>query len=147
MMEDSEHLTSPSEEGAIIASSTPNAADAAIQDLNSIIPLEKPATVTEERDVIKKFEDDSTLHLQKTYYVIPSKWWKQWKEFVGYERYGYSSDNSRVPPPIDNSVLIEANDPPGEERIKKTLMENYDFHIVSEETWVNLQKWYVHIHY
>lgn len=104
------------------------------------IPLTpQPATPQEERaviDALEKKADDEGTKLGQTWYIVSQRWWKQWKEFTG-------SDYPRPRPgPINNDDIIESGDPPGEEKIKKSATEDYDFHIVSTDIWNLLQHWY-----
>lgn len=102
----------------------------------------QPEIPTEEKDHIKKLESkasDDGMKVGQIWYVVSSRWWKQWKDYVAYDWYSSIDQNRPKPPPIDNSNLLEEGD---EDKIKKNCMENYDYVIVSEEIWFTLHSWY-----
>jgi len=105
----------------------------------------QPSSPEEEKALIKSFEQETSaqgMQMGDTYYIVSTKWYKSWKEYVIWDPYYRSSIQSPKPGPIENEVLIEAGSEPGDEKIRKTCMENYDYVIVSPKTWFHWQSWY-----
>ena len=44
-------------------------------------------------------------------YLVDTKWYKQWKKYVGYDSWdtSYVGDQSAHPGPIDNTPLLKGN--------------------------------------
>lgn len=62
----------------------------------------------EQRTKIQQYED-APLSKTANYYLIDGRWFKSWKEYVGYE-YEYTAEaESDSPGPIDNSGIQDAD--------------------------------------
>ncbi|XP_070541952.1 uncharacterized protein [Ptychodera flava] len=75
-----------------------------------------------------------------TWYLVGSRWFKQWKKYVGYEswdlyRFG---EPSSYPGPIDNSGLFKENS----RDLKEHLLAERDYSLVPEVGWKKLISWY-----
>jgi len=108
------------------------------------IPPPRPGTNEEERQIIKDLEAKANMEgfkLGATYYIIATKWYKSWKDFVRYESWYPTHHTVSRPGTIENDTIIEPGSQPGDEKIRKTCMENYDFMIISEDMWKTLQAW------
>lgn len=130
------------------ANGTINAAEAALQPNNvteTPIPPQ-PETPEEEKQIIKDLEAKANLEGFKagdTYYIVSTNWYKRWKDYVRYDWYSSNAlARSGKPGPIDNDNIIEPGSPVGDERIRKSAMENYDFVIMSSDCWRTLHHWY-----
>ena len=135
--------------GSILNSARGSNPNTNVANINNVIPANKQ-NITKapsqglrdpvvEREIIKAFEEEAqTVRPDKIYYILSSRWWKQWKEYVSFD---YLSEGKPLPTAMDNFSIIEKDDPPGQERLKKSCMENYDFLVVGQETWENLQEW------
>eukprot|EP01118_Nematostelium_gracile_P016981 TRINITY_DN7131_c0_g1_i1.p1 TRINITY_DN7131_c0_g1~~TRINITY_DN7131_c0_g1_i1.p1 ORF type:complete len:918 (-),score=273.75 TRINITY_DN7131_c0_g1_i1:43-2796(-) len=94
----------------------------------------------DEKKYIKELEAKANLagiQMGQTWYLVNSRWWKSWKEYVAYEIYNYG--NGAPPSEINNENLIE---PGTDGKLKKSCMEPIDFIVVSEEMWDTLHCWY-----
>lgn len=97
-------------------------------NIETFVPPQKPDSIDKEKAIIKHLErETSDLKLGETFYVISSKWLRNWK-------------NNDIPNPgsINNEFLLEENS----DKIKRNCLENYDFSIISKEIWITLQSWY-----
>lgn len=112
-----------------------------LKEIEDPIP-DTPSTPEEEKNLIKEMEAKNPMKPGDTWYVISSQWWRKWKDYVSYDYSSYSSFRQK-PGPIDNADIIEY-DPeckPGEEKIKKSLMEHYDFVVVHSKIWKTFLSW------
>jgi hypothetical protein len=111
------------------------------QQLPPFQPAPKPATPEEEKQIVKQLDQQANqdgLKAGDTFYVISARWLRQWKEYVSYD--WSKSYESEKPGAIDNDSIIEPGEP-GDDRIRRNCMENYDFIVVSREIWFTLQSW------
>ncbi|XP_074646893.1 ubiquitin carboxyl-terminal hydrolase 15-like isoform X2 [Tubulanus polymorphus] len=80
--------------------------------------------------------------LQKgdTWYLIDTKWYKQWKKYVGFDNWDTSLVGDKVvyPGPIDNSPLLKD----GTSDLKDHLIDELDYLLVPTEGWNKLVTWY-----
>lgn len=74
------------------------------------------------------------------WYLIDSKWFKQWKKYVGYEYWdtGSVGDESANPGFIDNSPILKEDG----KTLKDHLLEEIDHVLVPEEAWEKMLSWY-----
>src|SRR4051794_24421112 len=52
------------------------------------VPSTRPSTREEEKSIIKELEASANVEgfkVGETWYVIATKWWKSWKDFVSYD--------------------------------------------------------------
>ena len=74
-------------------------------------------------------------------YLIDTKWFKQWKKYVGYDNWdvGLAGEESANPGPIDNSPLFKEGTT---DTLKDHLMDELDFVLVPDDAWQKLTAWY-----
>uniref|UniRef100_A0A2K5RDJ2 Ubiquitin carboxyl-terminal hydrolase n=1 Tax=Cebus imitator TaxID=2715852 RepID=A0A2K5RDJ2_CEBIM len=74
-------------------------------------------------------------------YLIDSRWFKQWKKYVGFDSWDmYSMGQHNVfPGPIDNSGLFSD---PESQTLKEHLIDELDYVLVPTEAWNKLLNWY-----
>ncbi|KAL4226967.1 Ubiquitin carboxyl-terminal hydrolase 15 [Mactra antiquata] len=80
------------------------------------------------------------LILGETWYILDTKWFKQWKTFVGYDQwdqYGAAEPSSN-PGPIDNKPLYEEES----KKLKEHLIDELDYTLMPDEGWDKLLSWY-----
>jgi len=87
-----------------------------------------------------------TQYLQKalqkgeTWYLIDSRWFKQWQKYVG-NTYPYEKGKeTSFPGPIDNTSLFA--DITKSDDLKNHLMEGVDYELLPVEAWESLLNWY-----
>lgn len=106
------------------------------KDLNSNGKL----TLEQQRDSLKELLQ-VPLSKGETWYLIDSKWFKQWKKYVGFE--SWEADKAGIesihPGPIDNSGLFKG-DTPG--MLKSHLIDELDYVLLPTEAWEKLVNCY-----
>lgn len=131
--------------------------------MNGNGPRKRPPPA-QQRDTIKPWLDGKqpTLKIADVYYVISTKWLKQWKAYVSFDEEtttpaaadegggdgaaeGAGEQPRKPPNSIDNSVLLK--DPgfksKGNEPVIKTkAIEGVDFILIPQKPWAYLYKWY-----
>ncbi|XP_072175057.1 ubiquitin carboxyl-terminal hydrolase 4-like [Diadema setosum] len=84
---------------------------------------------------------DTPLVKGDTWYLIDSRWYKQWKKYVGYDSwdvYNMGNDASN-PGPVDNSgIFVDGQ----VGTLKEHLIDELDYVLVPTEAWNLLTKWY-----
>ncbi|XP_043934415.1 ubiquitin carboxyl-terminal hydrolase 4-like [Protopterus annectens] len=75
------------------------------------------------------------------WYLIDSRWFKQWKKFVGFDSWDMYSvgDCSYFPGPVDNSGLFADQDT---QALKEHLIDELDYVLLPTEAWNKLVSWY-----
>ncbi|XP_038054457.1 ubiquitin carboxyl-terminal hydrolase 15-like [Patiria miniata] len=76
-----------------------------------------------------------------TWYLLDSKWFKQWKKYVGYDSwdmYNLGNETSN-PGPIDNSGLFAAD---STDKLKENLIDDLDYLLLPTDAWDKLASWY-----
>ncbi|XP_054022957.1 ubiquitin carboxyl-terminal hydrolase 4 [Dryobates pubescens] len=75
------------------------------------------------------------------WYLVDIRWFKQWKKYVGIDRWDMfdAGDPSLFPGPIDNSGLFAD---PETQRLKEHLIDELDYVLVPTEAWDKLVTWY-----
>ncbi|XP_078270332.1 ubiquitin carboxyl-terminal hydrolase 4 isoform X1 [Rhinoraja longicauda] len=75
------------------------------------------------------------------WYLIDSRWFKQWKKYVGFDNWDMYNVGERgmFPGPIDNSGLFEEVD---SQVLKEHLIDELDYVLVPTEAWNKLVSWY-----
>ncbi|XP_053325397.1 ubiquitin carboxyl-terminal hydrolase 4 isoform X2 [Spea bombifrons] len=75
------------------------------------------------------------------WYLIDSRWFKQWKKYVGFDSWDmYNVGESNLfPGPIDNSGLFAD---PETQVLKEHLIDELDYVLVPTEAWNKLMSWY-----
>uniref|UniRef100_A0A665UW35 Ubiquitin carboxyl-terminal hydrolase 4 n=1 Tax=Echeneis naucrates TaxID=173247 RepID=A0A665UW35_ECHNA len=74
-------------------------------------------------------------------YLIDSRWFKQWKKYVGFDSWDMYNvgERSLYPGPIDNSGLFSDQDT---QALKEHLIDELDYVLVPTEAWTKLVSWY-----
>eukprot|EP00761_Pharyngomonas_kirbyi_P012405 gb/GECH01012432.1/.p1 GENE.gb/GECH01012432.1/~~gb/GECH01012432.1/.p1 ORF type:complete len:861 (+),score=178.12 gb/GECH01012432.1/:1-2583(+) len=88
----------------------------------------------EQKRIIKKLENESKMQVGDTYYMLSTKWWKDWSKYVGYDP--IATKEAKHPGPIDNTPLLNGD------KLKRQLAEYYEYHLVSETEWNQFLEWY-----
>ncbi|XP_062315817.1 ubiquitin carboxyl-terminal hydrolase 11 isoform X3 [Osmerus eperlanus] len=100
-----------------------------------------PAVVTEppgletQRKEIESLLQEHELRSGDSWYLVETRWYEQWKEYVETG----DQNSSSFPGQIDNTELFEDQD---SYHLKERLVENEDFVLVPAEAWHKLLTWY-----
>ncbi|RVE73386.1 hypothetical protein OJAV_G00049000 [Oryzias javanicus] len=75
------------------------------------------------------------------WYLIDSRWFKQWKKYVGFDSWDMYNvgERSLYPGPIDNSGLFSDQET---QALKDHLIDELDYVLVPTEAWDKLVGWY-----
>ncbi|XP_064607278.1 ubiquitin carboxyl-terminal hydrolase 15-like isoform X2 [Liolophura sinensis] len=75
-----------------------------------------------------------------TWYLIDTRWFKQWKKYVGYDSWDLHNvgEETYNPGPIDNSNLFQDEGC----QLKEHLIDELDYVLVPTEAWNKLVSWY-----
>uniref|UniRef100_A0A673AKU5 Ubiquitin carboxyl-terminal hydrolase n=1 Tax=Sphaeramia orbicularis TaxID=375764 RepID=A0A673AKU5_9TELE len=78
---------------------------------------------------------------RKNRYLIDSRWFKQWKKYVGFDSWDMYNvgEHSLYPGPIDNSGLFSDQET---QTLKEHLIDELDYVLVPTEAWNKLVSWY-----
>ncbi|XP_033882743.3 ubiquitin carboxyl-terminal hydrolase 15 isoform X2 [Acipenser ruthenus] len=81
------------------------------------------------------------LRKGETWYLADSRWFKQWKKYVGFDSWDkyQMGDQNVYPGPIDNSGLLKDGD---SQSLKEHLIDELDYILVPTEGWNKLVSWY-----
>ncbi|XP_067906463.1 ubiquitin carboxyl-terminal hydrolase 15-like isoform X9 [Heterodontus francisci] len=76
-----------------------------------------------------------------TWYLVDSRWFKQWKKYVGFDSWDkyQMGDQNVYPGPVDNSGLLKGGD---SQSLKEHLIDELDYILVPTEGWNKLVSWY-----
>ncbi|XP_036374081.1 ubiquitin carboxyl-terminal hydrolase 15-like isoform X2 [Megalops cyprinoides] len=76
-----------------------------------------------------------------TWYLVDSRWFKQWKKYVGFDSWDryQMGDQNVYPGPVDNSGLLKDGDVLV---LKEHLIDELDYILVPTEGWNKLVSWY-----
>uniref|UniRef100_A0A8C9VFV7 Ubiquitin carboxyl-terminal hydrolase n=1 Tax=Scleropages formosus TaxID=113540 RepID=A0A8C9VFV7_SCLFO len=76
-----------------------------------------------------------------TWYLVDSRWFKQWKKYVGFDSWDkyQMGDQNVYPGPVDNSGLLKDGDVLA---LKEHLIDELDYILVPTEGWNKLVSWY-----
>ncbi|XP_042195370.1 ubiquitin carboxyl-terminal hydrolase 4 isoform X3 [Callorhinchus milii] len=76
-----------------------------------------------------------------SWYLIDSRWFKQWKKYVGFDSWDMYSVGERgmFPGPIDNSGLFADVE---SQALKEHLIDELDYVLVPTEAWNKMVSWY-----
>ncbi|KAG8514124.1 Ubiquitin carboxyl-terminal hydrolase 15, partial [Galemys pyrenaicus] len=74
-------------------------------------------------------------------YLVDSRWFKQWKKYVGFDSWDkyQMGDQNVYPGPIDNSGLLKDGDA---QSLKEHLIDELDYILLPTEGWNKLVSWY-----
>ncbi|XP_047419402.1 ubiquitin carboxyl-terminal hydrolase 4 isoform X2 [Sciurus carolinensis] len=83
----------------------------------------------------------TTLQRGAQWYLIDSRWFKQWKKYVGFDSWDMYNvgEHNLFPGPIDNSGLFSD---PESQTLKEHLIDELDYVLVPTEAWNKLINWY-----
>ncbi|KAM6387377.1 ubiquitin carboxyl-terminal hydrolase 4 isoform 2-T2 [Pluvialis apricaria] len=83
----------------------------------------------------------TALRPGESWYLVDSRWFKQWKKYVGFDSWDMfgAGDPSLFPGPIDNSGLFSD---PETQSLKEHLIDELDYVLVPTEAWNKLVTWY-----
>ncbi|KAM8758560.1 ubiquitin carboxyl-terminal hydrolase 4 isoform 2-T2 [Rhynchonycteris naso] len=83
----------------------------------------------------------TTLQRGAQWYLIDSRWFKQWKKYVGFDSWDVYNvgEHNLFPGPIDNSGLFSD---PESQTLKEHLIDELDYVLVPTEAWNKLLNWY-----
>ncbi|KAF6313728.1 ubiquitin specific peptidase 4 [Rhinolophus ferrumequinum] len=83
----------------------------------------------------------TTLQRGAQWYLIDSRWFKQWKKYVGFDSWDMYNvgEHNLFPGPIDNSGLFSD---PESQTLKEHLIDELDYVLVPTEAWNKLLDWY-----
>ncbi|XP_048874257.1 ubiquitin carboxyl-terminal hydrolase 4-like isoform X2 [Brienomyrus brachyistius] len=75
------------------------------------------------------------------WFLIDTRWFKQWKKYVGYESWDMYNVGERnlFPGPIDNSGLFSDHEA---QSLKEHLIDELDYILLPTEAWQKLVSWY-----
>ncbi|KAJ8245506.1 hypothetical protein GJAV_G00271450 [Gymnothorax javanicus] len=76
-----------------------------------------------------------------TWYLVDSRWFKQWKKYVGFDSWDkyQMGDQNVYPGPVDNAGLLKDGDTLS---LKEHLIDELDYILVPTEGWNTLVGWY-----
>ncbi|XP_073476091.1 ubiquitin carboxyl-terminal hydrolase 15 isoform X5 [Aquarana catesbeiana] len=80
-----------------------------------------------------------------TWYLIDSRWFKQWKKYVGFDSWDkyQMGDQNVYPGPIDNSGLLKVCFADTDtQSLKEHLIDELDYILLPTEGWNKLVSWY-----
>ncbi|OPJ80763.1 ubiquitin carboxyl-terminal hydrolase 4 isoform A [Patagioenas fasciata monilis] len=83
----------------------------------------------------------TALRPGESWYLVDSRWFKQWKKYVGFDSWDMAGadDPCLFPGPVDNSGLFSD---PETQSLKEHLIEELDYVLVPTEAWNKLVTWY-----
>ncbi|XP_070594888.1 ubiquitin carboxyl-terminal hydrolase 4 isoform X2 [Erythrolamprus reginae] len=83
----------------------------------------------------------TVLRPGESWYLIDSRWFKQWKKYVGFESWDLYNvgEPNLFPGPIDNSGLFTDSET---QTLKEHLIDELDYVLVPTEAWDKLANWY-----
>ncbi|XP_031424285.1 ubiquitin carboxyl-terminal hydrolase 4 isoform X1 [Clupea harengus] len=114
-----------------------NAADADAEPVPAQIPV--PSTECQKQTIGALLK--TTLRKGDEWYLIDSRWFKQWKKYVGFDSWDMYNvgEQSLYPGPIDNSGLFSDYDT---QTLKEHLIDELDYVLMPTEAWTKLVSWY-----
>uniref|UniRef100_A0A8C6PAL8 Ubiquitin carboxyl-terminal hydrolase n=1 Tax=Nothobranchius furzeri TaxID=105023 RepID=A0A8C6PAL8_NOTFU len=114
-----------------------SAADSDSEPVAAQIPT--PSTENQKQTIGSLLK--TTLKRGDEWYLIDSRWFKQWKKYVGFDSWDMYNvgERSLYPGPIDNSGLFSDQDT---QALKEHLIDELDYVLVPTEAWNKLVSWY-----
>ncbi|XP_065058789.1 ubiquitin carboxyl-terminal hydrolase 15-like [Rhopilema esculentum] len=103
--------------------------------------LEEPPSIDEQKEIISEYLKEP-LKKGETWYLICTRWFKQWQSYVGFNDYCDLDKGKEIsfPGPIDNTPLFK--DITKSDDLKDHMMEEIDYHLLPIGAWEDLMKWY-----
>uniref|UniRef100_A0A3B5B0R8 Ubiquitin carboxyl-terminal hydrolase n=1 Tax=Stegastes partitus TaxID=144197 RepID=A0A3B5B0R8_9TELE len=114
-----------------------NAADSDSEPVAAQMPT--PSTESQKQTIGSLLK--TTLRKGDEWYLIDSRWFKQWKKYVGFDSWDMYNvgERSLYPGPIDNSGLFSDQET---QALKEHLIDELDYVLVPTEAWNKLVSWY-----
>uniref|UniRef100_A0AAX7VZS2 Ubiquitin carboxyl-terminal hydrolase n=1 Tax=Astatotilapia calliptera TaxID=8154 RepID=A0AAX7VZS2_ASTCA len=114
-----------------------NAADSDSEPVAAQIPT--PSTESQKQTIGSLLK--TSLRKGDEWYLIDSRWFKQWKKYVGFDSWDMYNvgERSLYPGPIDNSGLFSDHET---QALKEHLIDELDYVLVPTEAWNKLVSWY-----
>uniref|UniRef100_A0A3P8TJF4 Ubiquitin carboxyl-terminal hydrolase n=1 Tax=Amphiprion percula TaxID=161767 RepID=A0A3P8TJF4_AMPPE len=114
-----------------------NAADSDSEPVAAQMPT--PSTESQKQAIGSLLK--TTLRKGDEWYLIDSRWFKQWKKYVGFDSWDMYNvgERSLYPGPIDNSGLFSDQET---QALKEHLIDELDYVLVPTEAWNKLVSWY-----
>lgn len=102
-------------------------------------PSSRPDTETQKNELGELLK--APLKKGDEWYLVDSRWYKQWKKYVGFDSWDvYNVGESNLfPGPVDNSGLFADSDT---QVLKEHLIDELDYVLVPTEAWNKLMCWY-----
>uniref|UniRef100_A0A3Q3XIA1 Ubiquitin carboxyl-terminal hydrolase n=1 Tax=Mola mola TaxID=94237 RepID=A0A3Q3XIA1_MOLML len=118
----------------------PESGGAADSDSEPVV-AQMPTPSTESQKQTIGSLSKTTLRKGDEWYLIDSRWFKQWKKYVGFESWDMYNvgEQSLYPGPIDNSGLFSDQET---QALKEHLIDELDYVLVPTEAWNKLVSWY-----
>ncbi|KAF3689814.1 Ubiquitin carboxyl-terminal hydrolase 4 [Channa argus] len=106
-------------------------------DFDGMFSKELPS----EKSKLLSLPEIYSLSSSQEWYLIDSRWFKQWKKYVGFDSWDMYNvgERSLYPGPIDNSGLFSAQET---QALKEHLIDELDYVLVPTEAWNKLVNWY-----
>ncbi|XP_042307248.1 ubiquitin carboxyl-terminal hydrolase 4 [Sceloporus undulatus] len=84
---------------------------------------------------------EASLWPGESWYLVDSRWFKQWKKYVGFDSWDLYNvgEPNLYPGPIDNSGLFADSET---QTLKEHLIDELDYVLVPTEAWNKLVNWY-----
>uniref|UniRef100_A0A1B6KHF6 Ubiquitin carboxyl-terminal hydrolase n=2 Tax=Graphocephala atropunctata TaxID=36148 RepID=A0A1B6KHF6_9HEMI len=108
-------------------------------DLKKMTEFKKVPDLTLQKSLIQE-KLQEPMEVGQTWVLIDTKWFKTFKQFVGFDDNVERYNGTINPGPIDNSLLLALDKNSTE--LKKGLVENLDYVAIPESAWQLLHGWY-----
>ncbi|CDQ61013.1 unnamed protein product [Oncorhynchus mykiss] len=114
-----------------------SAADPDPEPVTAQIPT--PSTESQKQSIGTLLK--TTLRKGDEWFLIDSRWFKQWKKYVGFDSWDMYNvgEHSLYPGPVDNSGLFSDHET---QILKEHLIDELDYVLVPTEAWNKLVCWY-----
>uniref|UniRef100_A0A8C4Z6K3 Ubiquitin carboxyl-terminal hydrolase n=1 Tax=Gadus morhua TaxID=8049 RepID=A0A8C4Z6K3_GADMO len=103
------------------------------------VPAQLPSTESQKQTVGSLIK--TNLRKGDEWFLIDSRWFKQWKKYVGFDSWDMYNvgEQSLYPGPIDNSGLFSDQET---QVLKEHLIDELDYVLVPTKAWTKLVGWY-----
>lgn len=97
----------------------------------------------EQREAIKDiFSKHGKLGAGETWYLVSFKWFKLWKDYVGYELDDNQTFSGMDMEPLNNNNLVNPSISGANPYLRADLREDYDYTLLPEQAWNLLYEWF-----
>ncbi|XP_035238511.1 ubiquitin carboxyl-terminal hydrolase 4-like [Anguilla rostrata] len=105
------------------------------------VPAQVPIPSTDSQKQIIGALVKTPLRKGDEWFLIDSRWFKQWKKYVGFDSWDMYNvgEQSLYPGPIDNSGLFSDQE---SQSLKEHLIDELDYVLMPTEAWNKLVSWY-----